>query len=156
MTTAATGTQATTIVNSGSAIDLKSVTVSFQAKANVDASEIINTNTGPIVGFGTVTAGKITIRGVLNTLSSGDMLNVVLLNDLRSSFGIKLLFYTSIVDGYRDLTDTLGIVNEDDVHKTNDFGGIAVPHLHIRVTSFDVTHPVNNIMRFILEGLVTT
>jgi len=150
-----TGTQAPTRVNSGSAIDLKSVSVSFQRKSNVDTTEIINSNSGPVVGFGTVTASKITIQGVLDSNTTADMNMMDELNDLLKTYGVKLLYYTSTADTYRDITDSLGDVNKDDIHKTNNFSTVAVPHLHVKVVSFQITQTSNSHLSYTLECVET-
>lgn len=149
------GTKATTIVNSGTAITLKTATISFQGAANVDTSEIINTNTIPIAGFGSITAERITITGVLDRGVSADMTAVVLLNDLKKTYGVKLLYYDSTSDGYRDLSDTLGDTNKDDIHKTDNFSGTATPHFHIRVINFQITETSSSHMRYVLECVTT-
>lgn len=153
--TAASGTQAGTIANSGSAINLKSVNVSYQRASNVDSTEIINTNTGPVVGFGTVTAAKITIQGVLDSGTTADMDLMQDLNDCLKTYGIKLLYYTDASDGYREITDSLGDANKNDVHKTNNFSSTTTPHLHVRVVGFQITQTSNRYLRYTLECVET-
>lgn len=150
------GTQASTLVNSGSSIELKGVSVSFQRKANVDTTEIINTNTGPVAGFGSVTTGRITIRGVLDRNTAADMNFMDDLNQLCETYGVKILYYNDTTDGYRDITDSLGDTYKDDVHKTNNFSGTATPHLHVRFVSFSITQNSNTHLRYVLEAVTTT
>lgn len=152
----ASGTQANTLANSGSVINLKSVNVTYQRAGNVDTSEIINTNTGPNAGFGSVTAAKITIQGVLDGNATADMNLMQSLNDLLTTYGVKLLYYTDTTDGYRDITDSLGDANKDDVHKTNNFSGTPTPHLHVRVTNFQISQTADNYLRYTLECVETT
>lgn len=150
------GTKASVLANSGSAITLKSVTVTYNRKANVDTTPIINANTGPVAGFGTVETGKIVIQGALDSNITADMDLMDDINDLLTTFGIKLLYYSSASDGYRDITDSLGAVNKDDIHKTNDFGSTATPHLHVRVTSFQISQTAKSQLRYTLECVETT
>lgn len=153
--TSVTGTQAPEIVNSGSAIELKAVNISYKSGGNVDASPIINNNTLPVVGFGSVTTGTITITGVLDVKDATDLDTLQDLNDLRRTYGIKLLYYNSTSDGYRDITDTLGDTHKDDVHKANNFGGTATPHLHVRVINVSVTQTAGSYVRYNLELVET-
>lgn len=150
-----TGTQASTLANSGSAITLKSVDISYERKANVDSTEIINTNTGPVVGFGTVTAGKITVNGVLDPNTTADMDLMDDLNDLLKTYGVKLLYYSSTTDGYRDITDSLGDANKDDIHKTDFFSSVSTPHLHVKVVAFSITQSAKTHLRYTLEMVET-
>ena len=83
------------------------------------------------------------------------MTNLSYLEQLTRTYGIKLLYYSDTSDGYRDLTDTLGSANQDDVHKTNNFSGTATPHLHVRFTNFRVTETASSHLRFTLEGVST-
>lgn len=155
-TTNVSDTQAATVVNSGSAITLKSVEFNYQGSANYDDSPLINTNSGSVVGFGSVNPSKITIRGFLNRTSSTDMDTMTLLNQLKSTYGVKLLYYSSTTDGYRDITDSLGTGNSSDVHKDNNFGGTATPHLHVKITNFSTSDSADsNIIRYTLELLET-
>lgn len=140
---------------SGAQINLKSVSVSFESKGNTDSTEIINTNTIPAIGFGSISAGKITIQGVLDRNDSTDMTYLPELYALLSTYGVKLLWYTSTTDGYRDLTDTLGNTYKDDIHKTDFFGGTATPHLHVRVTNFQITETSKSHMTYTLECVTT-
>ena len=84
------------------------------------------------------------------------------LNDLLSTYGVKLLYYDDTTDGYRDITDSvddpdvIGQSNSTDVHQTPNFGGNATPHLHVRFTSFNVTQDAKSHLRFTLEGVTTT
>jgi len=150
-----TGTQASTLANSGSAINLKSVTVTFQRKANINQTEIINTNSGPVIGFGSVSAGKITIKGVLDSNTDADMTLMIALNDLLHTYGVKLLYYTSTTDGYRDITDSLGDANKNDTHKADFFSDVAIPHLHLKFTNFQITRTAKSYLYYTLEGFIT-
>ena len=151
-----TGGTASTIVNSGQPVILKSVTLSFNRGANVSTNEILNTNIGPVAGFGSVTAGKITIQGVLDSNDTTDMDLMDEINDMLKTYGVKLLYYNDTTDGYRDITDSLGSVNKDDVHKTNNFSSVATPHLHVRFTSFQITQTAKSHLRYTLEAVETT
>jgi len=153
--TDASGTQASTLANSGSAINLKGVSIGYARSSNVDSSEIINSNSGPVVGFGTVQAGKITINGVLDSNTAADMNLMDDINDLLKTYGVKLLYYTDPTDGYREITDSLGDANKDDVHKTNNFSSVSTPHLHVRFTSFNISQTASSMLTYTLEAVET-
>lgn len=155
ISTAATGTQAPTIVNSGSAINLKNTQIGYDGGSNTDENPVVGSNSEPTVGFGSVNAPKLSISIVLDRRNSTDMSYVVMLDQLRKTYGIKLLYYTSTTDGYRDLTDTLGDANKDDVHKAGNFSGTSTPHLHVRFTSFSITETTASHMRCELQGVIT-
>jgi hypothetical protein len=155
ISTSATGTQAPVIVNSGTALVLKNTTVSYDGGSNTDESPVVGSATEPAVGYGSVNAPKISLSIVLDKSNTTDMSYVALLDQLRKTYGIKLLYYNSTTDGYRDITDTLGDVNKDDVHKAGNFSGTATPHLHVRFTSFQITETVSSHMRVELQGVIT-
>lgn len=152
-----TGTQASVIANSGSVITLKTGKLSFQRKSNTDSTEIINTTTGPVVGFGTVTAGLWVVNGVLDSNVAADMDLIKPLNDLLSTFGVKLLYYSDTTDGFRDLTESLGDPNKNDAHKSANFGGTTTPHLHVKVNNFQIPQMSSSKhLRYTLEMMETT
>ena len=149
------GDPAPTLANSGTAIALKSVSVSFERAGNNDVTEIINTNTGPVVGFGSVTVGKITIKGVLDRNTAASVDTLIDLQDLLSTYGVKVIYYSDTTDGYRDITDTLGDTHKNDIHKTSLFSGTATPHLHVRFTNLQVTEDPTSHIQYVLEGVTT-
>lgn len=146
--TDASGTQASEITNDGVPIILKTASIDYGAKGNTDSTEIINSNDAPVVGFSTISAGNIVITGIIENNDDVEMANIPLMNNLKKTYGIKLLYYNSVNDGYRDITDSLGDINKDDIHKTNDFNSVSTPHLHIRVLDFRIKQATTNILRF--------
>ena len=109
-----------------------------------------------MVGFGTVTAGKFTVTGILDANTAGDMNTMDELNQLLQTYGVKLLYYSDTTDGYRDITDSLGDTNKDDVHKTNNFSGTATGHHHVKFVAFNITQTSNSTLRYTLEAIETT
>ena len=155
-----TGSQAPDIVNSSTAITLKASKLNYSVKSNSDSSEIVNSRGNPVVGFGTTSAPKVIVSGVLSRLVSADMTTLALLRNLPSTYGVKLLYYSDTTDGYRDITDSLGTTilgtdNSNDVHKTTNFAGTATPHLHVRFTSFQVEQLSSTHLKYTLEGMET-
>ena len=98
---------------------------------------------------------SIVLNGVLNRTSTTDMNLMTSIRDLIATYGIKLLYYTSTIDGYRELTDSLGTANSNDWHKTVFFSGTATPHLHVRVVSFNITQTTTTHLRYSLELMET-
>lgn len=152
--TVVTGTQATR-ANSGSAIVFKSAELSYQGGANIDTSERIGSNSAPVAGFGSVTAAKITLKAVLDKNNSSDMLLLPEIDQLRFTYGTKLLYYSSTTDGYDGLVQTLGITNQTDNHITPFFSDTNTPHLHVRVTNVQYREMSSSHIRLTVE-MVTT
>lgn len=147
-TTATTGTQATR-ANSGNAINLKSVELSFQGSGNIDDSPIINSNTNAVLNFGSITNELFKVRGLMKRTNTTDMDLLKEINLLKATYGIKLIYYTDISDGFRDLTDSLG--STDVAHLSG-----TIPHLHVRVTNFKAQQIGNtNIIRYTIEMRTT-
>ncbi len=134
--TTTTGTQAT-MSNSGSAINLKSVDITFQGGGNIDDSPIINSNSETALNFGSISNAKITITGVMTRDNTTDMDLMNDLDDLRKTLGIKLLYYSSTTDGHRDITDSIGVTDASHLSGTT-------PHIHIRVTNFIIRQTGNS------------
>lgn len=156
------GTQLSTAnrANSGNAIELKAAEATFDASAGLDNTPIpakyfdtdVNT-TASQVTFASVENPKITISGVLKRNSETDMNLIPELYKLVTTKGIKVLYYNSTSDGYRDLTDSLG--STDSYHVTG------TKHLHIRVKNFSIRHTSDKmLLRYTLTceivGLVST
>ena len=150
--TTSSGNQAT-MANSGSAIDLKSVEIVYGGGGNIDDSPVVNAATtgasNANINFGSISNAKITILGVMRRNDTTDMDLLKEMDKLRRTIGIKLLYYTSITDGYRDLTDSIG--STDSTHLSG-----TTPHLHIRVTNFLARQVSNsNIVRYTIEAVET-
>jgi len=153
--TSTTGTQAPLIANSGTAITLKVTNIAFETGNNTDTTEIINSATGPVVNFGSVKASKITVQGVIDKNDATDVARIIELEKLRRTYGVKLFYYTSITDGYYDITDQLGDKNKNDAHKTTNFSSSAIPHIHVIVTNFQITQAETSHLRYTLEMVET-
>jgi hypothetical protein len=146
--TATAGTQAT-MANGGSAINLRSVEITFQGGGNIDDSPVINAATtgasNANLNFASITNARIVVTGILDRTVDGDMDLMDDLNDLRKTLGIKLIYYTSTTDGFRDITDSIG--STDSAHLSG-----TTPHLHVRVTDFTIRQGSDtNILRYTLE-----
>jgi len=142
--------------NSGTAIELKAVEMTFDRGAGLD--------NGPAIGkyyeadkvgitetnFASVDNPKITISGVLKRSSTTDMDLIPELDKLVTTKGVKLLYYNSTTDGYRDLTDSLG--KTDTYHLSSS----STKHLHIRVKAFSIRHTSDKLLlRYTLTCEVT-
>jgi len=148
VTDSTSGTQAT-MANLGSAINLYSVEISFQAGGNIDTSPVINAaSTGASnakLNFGSINPSKLTISGVSNRKVTADMDLLDSLRDLTKTIGIKLLYYTSSTDGYRDITDSLGA--SDAVHNgSGKLLAASIPHIHVLFSNFTIKQTANSTM----------
>ena len=151
-TTTTTGTQAT-MVNSGSAITLHTAELTYDGGANIDDTSVINAQstgaTEAVLNFGSITNAKLILSGILRRTSTSEMDTMTLLNDLRKTLGIKLLYYSSTTDGYRDITDSIG--STDTYH----LGG-TIPHIHVRATGFRIVHTADSSILKYTINLVST
>lgn len=147
-------------VNSGTAMTLKIESIDYERAGNIDNSPVIGrfysdftTKLSPtIINLASVEVPKIRMSGVLDRKTSADMDLIVQLDKLCTTRGMKLLYYSSTTDGYRDLTDTLGTT--DSVHTTQ--LGSSITHLHVIFTTFRISQtPTSNLMRFTLTCEVT-
>lgn len=151
----AAGLVQATRANSGTAIELKAIDINLQDAGNVDTEPIVNSNSSPVINFGSVSAGKITINGVLNRTVSADMDLLRALRDLRKTYGVKLLYYSSITDGYDTILGEIGYDNKDDWHKATFFSDTATPHLHVKFTNFSIRQLGSSHLRYTLECVET-
>lgn len=146
--TTTSGIQAT-MSNSGNAINLKSAELSYSGTGNVDSSPIISSYSPSQSNFISINNAKLKLNGFLDRKVTADMDLMDDLDDLRKTLGIKLLYYTSITDGYRDITDSIG--STDATHLSG-----TTPHLHIRVLNFTVRHLAGStLLRYTLDMEVT-
>jgi len=139
-----TGSQDTTMANNGSAITIKTKDVSWDRGGNTDNTPPVakqesgsNYEAGDI-NFNSVENPKITVNGIIDRSSTTEMDLVPAMDKLCTTRGIKLFYYSSSTDGYRDLTDSLGAT--DSYHLSG-----TTPHLHVRVTDFKITHKSTNL-----------
>ncbi len=101
--------------NSGDEMLLKGVTVSANISSNQDDTNIpskTNSSTGfyegPIINKVSTSADVYTITGKADRRVSGDMDLLGQLRDAVKSKGIKMFYYSSTTDGFRDMTDIWG------------------------------------------------
>jgi len=105
-----------------------------------------NDLTGCVRGVGDTTAASHSST-TTTTTSNADLMDD--LNNLRKTIGIKLLYYSSITDGFRDITDSIG--STDVTHLSG-----TTPHIHVRVTNFTIKQSSkSNILRYTLEMVET-
>lgn len=167
------GSQETLISNSGSSITLKSVDLNYQRGQNVDDSPITGGDSNATLNPVSVSNPIITLTGSLNRTSSDDMNQIILLDGLVRSKGVKLLYYASTdadmsggdeTDGWTSVISKLGEENLDgdtnqkgdtivDVH-TQSGGSLynsadPFPHLHVFVTGLRITQSSSSgLLRF--------
>jgi len=136
-------------VNSGTAIELKAVSISYKSSLNIDNTPSPSSSSPPEINTVSFNSAKISVSGVLDRKNTTDMDTMVKLRDMSRSKGVKLLYYNSTTDGYRDITDSLGDTNKDDAHKAANFGSTATAHLHVIITTFNISQsPDSQLLRF--------
>ena len=156
------GTQETLLANSGSAITLKGVEISYSREQKLDNTPIVGTETNAVLNPVSITNPIITINGVLTRSESTDMNNIILFDTLVRSKGIKLVYYSSVdsdiaeggTDGWNNIISELGYDNVNG--NTNQEGstvsdkhtqsggelynsGSPIPHLHVYIRGFRIT-----------------
>ncbi len=104
------------MANSGNQMLLKGVTVSVNISSNQDDTNIPSkTNSssgfyeGPVINKVSTSADVYTITGKADRRVSGDMDLLGQLRDAVKSKGIKIFYYSSTTDGFRDMTDIWGV-----------------------------------------------
>ena len=137
------------MANSGNAINLKSVELTYSGTGNVDSSPIISSFSLSQSNFVSINNAKMQITGVIARDTTADMDLMDDLDNLRNTIGIKLLYYTSITDGYRDITDSIGATDATHLSGT-------IPHLHVRILNFTIKQTANSkILKYTLDLEVT-
>ncbi|MBI2136566.1 hypothetical protein HYU06_05850 [Candidatus Woesearchaeota archaeon] len=146
------------LANSGNAIVLATAELSLRAGASMDDNtspsvNVSNATTNPKgISFVSVQHPIIQVRGKLRRNVSTDMDLVAPIFDLQRTTGIKILYYKSTTDGYRDLLDGIGIYYQsatgassgvpyvNDAHigaavsaSTGVFFNTNTPHVHVYV-----------------------
>jgi hypothetical protein len=139
-----TGSVGSDQVNSGTAIELKAVNMNYRVGLNKDNSASPNSSTTPEINPVSFGSAKLTVNGMLDRRVTADMTNMVNLRDMAQSKGVKLIYYNSTTDGYRDITDSLGDANKDDAHKAANFSSTATAHLHCIIISFQINQTKNS------------
>lgn len=93
---------------------MKASELSFDCGSNDDDSVVPGQTDssgyfqGPEVNAVSCIADTYTISGIANRTISGDMTLLLNLKNAIKSKGLKMLYYSSTTDGYRDFTDTWG------------------------------------------------
>lgn len=143
------------IVNSGNAVELKSVSISYERGANVDnsvgPSRDSNETNWVSANNPTVTISGRLMRGSLDGTGT-DLENLAYLEGFVRTKGIKCLYYNDTLTdttGYPAITKFLGSTDAYTNHPTE-------KHLHVRFTSFTITQDAtSNAYTFRLTGVVT-
>ena len=151
------GTQFTgdNIVNSGSAIELTGISLTYTRSANNESNvEPDNTEDSPInaVSYNNpkIVISSLLKRGKLD--GTGTSLDQVSLMDkLTTTKGIKCVYYNDTItstSGYPLITKFLGTTDSETGHPSE-------PHFHVRFNNFTITQGTVNGMTFRLEGEIT-
>jgi len=149
----------TTTAVSPATVELKGVSVGYTIGNNIDSSPEPSKFTNAIIVLGSKENATITIEGIMLRTSTTDMDNLKTLRDMIQTKGIKLFYYGSTADNYRDITDSLGTENQTDAHVTPAAGfqltPTPFPHLHVHVTGFQVTQNPEEVIRYRLTLIET-
>jgi len=151
-----------TKVNSGNELVLKGVDVSCDISANIDDS-IVPSQTdssgylqGPEINQISVAADSFSLSGIIDRRVSADMTQLGYLRLLVKSKGLKMFYYSSTTDGFRDITDTWGETTT--AYSTQGgFTAGTTPVLFVRVTKLSIRQtPDSKLLRYTLNMVEST
>lgn len=150
-------------VNSGNEIVLKAVDVSCEISANVDNSNVpgqTNSTTGfyegPEINQVSCSADQFTVSGLCDRRVSGDMTQLGYLRQLCKSKGVKMFYYSSTTDGFRDMTDIWGETTTAYATQGGFTAG-TTPVLFVRCIKLSVRQtPDSKMLRYTLQLMETT
>lgn len=151
-----------TRVNSGNEIVLKGVEVACDISCNVDNTNVpAQTDSsgylqGPEINQVSASADSFTITGIVSRKVTADMTQLGYLRLLCKSKGVKMFYYSSTTDGYRDMTDTWGETTT--AYATNGgFTSGTTPVLFVRCTRLSIRHTSDStLLRYTLSLIETT
>jgi len=126
------------MANSGSAISIKTATVTLQSKANSDATPTLNTFTDSLLNVTTVENPSISISGILDMSSTIDRALFYDLFQLPRTLGYKLVYYNSLSDSYEGqiITQLANGHVLSSAELTAFSLGSAYPHIHVFFNQF--------------------
>ena len=142
---------------------MKGVEVTCDISSNNDTTNVpTNTNTttgffeGPEVNAVSASADVFTVTGVASRKTAADMTILSNLRDAVKSKGVKLFYYSSTTDGYRDLTDTWGATTSA-FSTNNGFTSGTTPVLFVRCTKLTIRQTSDStLLRYTLSLVETT
>lgn len=149
--------------NSGNEILLKGAELGFDCGSNTDDSVVPGqTNStsgfyeGPEINAVSCIADTYSLSGLANRTITADMTNLLNLKNAVKSKGLKMLYYGSTTDGYRDFTDTWGETTS--AYATNGgFTSGTTPVLFVRCTKLSVRHTADSkLLRYTLSIVEST
>ena len=145
----------TEMANAGAEMQLKTAEMSWNRGVGISNNPNPANYADAELQFSSFDNPKITIKGVLDRTITADMTLLKQLDRLCTTKGVKLLYYTSTSDGYRDLTDSLGTT--DAAHATvSNYTSGTTPHLHVIFTGFSIPQPsTGKLLTYNLTGEVT-
>lgn len=148
--------------NSGNEMLLKGVQVNCDISSNVDNANVPSQTDssgyyqGPEVNAVGCSADSFIVDGIFDRRVSGDMTLLAELRKAVKSKGIKLFYYSSTTDGFRDMTDIWGETTS--AFSTNGgFTSGTTPVLFVRITKLSIRHtPDSKLLRYTLNLVETT
>ena len=156
VTTSGTQFSGSDIVNSGTAIELIGIDLTYTISSNQDDVTEPDNDTNGVVNHISTNNPKILISGLIKRGkldgTSTDMATIPFLKAMVSTKGVKCLYYNDAVTtttGYPCITKFLGVTDSEGGHPTE-------PHFHVRFTNFRISQSSNsNGYKFSLEGIET-
>lgn len=113
---------------------------------------------GPEINVVSCSADTYTVTGLAKRTVATDMTQLGYLRQMVKSKGVKMFYYSSTTDGYRDLTDTWGATTT--AYATDSTGGFTsgtTPVIFVRVKRMSVRQTADStILRYTIELVETT
>lgn len=135
---------------------LKGVTVNCDISSNHDNANVpalTDSNgyyTSPEVNAVSASADSFTVTGIADRRVSDDMTQLGELRKAVKSKGLKMFYYSSTTDGFRDMTDIWGETTTA-YSSQGGFTAGTTPVLFVRVTKMSVSHtPDSKLLRYTL------
>jgi hypothetical protein len=147
---------------SGNEIVLRSAELSLDVGSNVDNTNVpAKTSSagdyeGPEINQVSSSADQYTITGIASRKVTADMTMLGYLKTAVKTKGVKLLYYGSTTDGFRDMTDTWGETTT--AYSTNGgFTSGTTPVLFVRITKLSVRQTADSsLLRYTLSMIETS
>ncbi len=142
---------------------MKGVEVTTDISSNIDNTNIpAQTNgssgffEGPEINVVSSSADSFVVTGIANRTISADMTKLSNLRDAVKSKGVKLFYYSSTTDGFRDVTDTWGVTTTA-FSSDGGFTAGTTPVLFVRIHKMNIRHtPDSKLLRYTLTLVETT
>lgn len=148
--------------NSGDEMLLKGAEVNCDIGSNLDTTNVPGKTDsdgyyqGSEINKVSSSADSFTISGLVSRKVAADMTQLGELRKAVKSKGIKMFYYSSTTDGYRDMTDTWGETTT--AYSTNGgFTSGTTPVLFVRINKMSIRHTSDSaLLRYTLTMVETS